>query len=570
MIKRYLPYGAIITLALITGALTAIPQVIAEHRLPTYAGIHKEVNDDQLYYETRAREVIEGHTLLGNPYLFEHKSEPPMQVWVTDAILAYGSHFLIGDLHTGSIVWDFVWPAIIVLLTFCFLFLLTDEWLLSIGITTYLSIGLYLVALNRSPSPQFNFVFFLLFLITLLQALLTRKRLHILFAALTFGALFWIYTYYWTYAVILLGLLGVGYFIFFRGNKLHWIIAWVFGGGIIIGLPYLWSTWHISSLPYYTETLMRVGLIYTHSPSGILIVGYAGCITLAYLILWWFRILPFTERSLFAFVAVFAGVVAVNQHIITGINLEFSSHYHIVSMYADIFACALIVQALLARVTRYRSYALAALLIVIAFMSFTTAYKVVTDQATLSPEFIANQRYAPLLGWLQSNTKKDDVVFANNTISYLIPAYTHDNVFYRIEAVLYFVPQSEIRARFLAFHYFDSSFTRQTFTSSGIATERQIYGNYYIERAAHLASLNQMRHWIGLSPITIERYPEADLSSLFEEWHAMEVKSFREAVAPYRVDYLVWDQKENPDWNVKKIPGLQKVYNNDEITVYKL
>lgn len=39
------------------------------------------------------------------------------------------------------------------------------------------------------------------------------------------------------------------------------------------------------------------------------------------------------------------------------------------------------------------------------------------------------QKYGPILDWLRENTVKDSVVFANQELSSLIPAYTSDNVF---------------------------------------------------------------------------------------------------------------------------------------------
>ena len=93
-----------IALAVLAGACTLFPQLIAEHRLgSSYAGIHQEMNDDETYYVTRAQEVIDGYPTLGNPYLYEEKHEPGLQVWIPDATLAWGSELLFHDLLTWEL-----------------------------------------------------------------------------------------------------------------------------------------------------------------------------------------------------------------------------------------------------------------------------------------------------------------------------------------------------------------------------------------------------------------------------------------------------------------------------------
>ncbi len=122
-----------------------------------------------------------------------------------------------------------------------------------------------------------------------------------------------------------------------------------------------------------------------------------------------------------------------------------------------------------------------------------------------------------------------------------------------------------MRARFLAEHYFDVPFTRDTI----LFFERQIYGLHYIEVAAHTKSLNTLRHVFGLSPIPIERYPEADIALLIQQEQTLRARPFAEALSGYRLDYLVWDSVLHPEWNVRQVKGLQKVYESNGIIIYK-
>lgn len=558
----------VIALALLAGTLTFAPQIVLNRSLgEEYAGIRQEMNPDEGYYMARQQDVIDGHPTLGNPYLYEHKDEPGLQVWILDALLAWGSDILFGDVYDGALFWDFVLPGVIVLLTYAVLMLYTREQVLSLAVTALASIGLYLEVYNRSPSPQFNFIFFLIFLILFLQTILKRTYSYALAAALALGALFYVYTYYWTYVFVLLALSGVGAFAFFRKEHLHQKIAAVFGGGLLLGIPYFLTLHATSSLSYYQESLARVGMITTHSPSGIFIVFAGAAVFALMLVLWRLRVLAFSPLTVVAASGVLAGVIATNHHLITGLNLEFSTHYHWVSMYADIFAVALCAQAVLSRMAEWEDYARRATLAFIVAFSLASAWGIVQRQIVPTPGFIASQRYAPVLAWLDAHTNVDDVVYTDQELSHLIPIYTHDNVFYTGAATLYIMPQKEIRARFLAAHYFDPALTREIMTD-GLSMERQIYGNYYIEVAAHTRSLNKLRRMAGLSPLSVERYPEANIASLIQEWQEQKSRSFMQILSQYRVDYVVWDRAAHPEWRIDAIPGLHTVYEGDDIVVY--
>jgi hypothetical protein len=265
---------------------------------------------------------------------------------------------------------------------------------------------------------------------------------------------------------------------------------------------------------------------------------------------------------------VFAAILAVNQHLITGINLEFSSHYYLIAMYVDMFLFAVCIEGLLAYYTSWRSMLERGLIIVIFAYCALSAVVVVQDQSTISPEFVAAQRYAPVLLWLDTKTKTDDVVYADNTFSYLIPAYTRDNVFYRPEAGLYIMPNTDIRRRFIMFHYFDTSLTRESFDS--IEIEREAFGNFYIDNAAHLANENTLRRMFHLTPVPIMRYPESAIAMLLADLKAQKKQPFLAGLSGYRIDYIAWDRMSDPEWHLDQLSGLTKVYDANSISIYSV
>jgi hypothetical protein len=73
-------------------------------------------------------------------------------------------------------------------------------------------------------------------------------------------------------------------------------------------------------------------------------------------------------------------------------------------------------------------------------------------------DFARYQQFHPLFEWLNTHTERDDVILADNELSYLIPCYTHNNVYICWFAQIGFVSEEELRRRwFSAFALFGTS-----------------------------------------------------------------------------------------------------------------
>lgn len=556
-----------ILLAIFVGVVTLVPQLIAEHRMGSvYAGVHPQMNDDEIFYMARAQDIRDGHPTLGNPYLSEYKNEPSMQFWFPEAVLGWVGNLLFDDLRNVLLLWDFLFPVLLTIFTYAVLFAFTKDRLLSIAGTVFLHLGLFLQIFNRFPSPQFNFIFVLILMLALVQVVTgTHKKKWIWIATLSFGALFYVYTYYWTFWVIGLALAVAGNFLFFRSEGIHKQLSIVLGGGLIIGLPYFLGMFTTSSLPYYSETLARLGMLETHIPSGFLIVSLSVGLCLLYILFWGFKLLEFTPLSLLLFLCALTGTIAVNQHIITGKNLEFSSHYRLVSIFMVVFAFIFSVQSLFSRFTlRSRYFSRLVFVAVTLIFSSVSAIHVVWAQSIPTVQNISEQRFGPIFSWLNEHTKIDDVVFTDDYLSPYIPAYTHNNIFFSHGGNMYFVSQEEVRQRFLAQHYFDEPFS----FDDVVRLEKQVYGTYYINRSAHQRTENRLRLLFGIPEEVIERHPEGDMQSLVREEQELRARSFVDALLGFRVDYLIWDKAIHPEWNLSNGAMLHEVYSHDNILVY--
>jgi len=553
-----------LTVALFLGVATVLPQMIAVSRLGAdFSGVYPTNNDDELYYLARAQEVRDGHPTLGNPYLFEYKEQPPMAFWLPDTLLSSFGGSIGVTPHKMFLISDLVFPAILALLSYAILFLLTRSIPLALTGMILIHLGTYFREFNRPISPQFTLIFFEAFLLSLLRWNISRTWKPLLLATVCFGVVFNSYTYYWTYIVVFLGLLGTGYVLIRDFQGMRGTLAILLGGGVF-GIPYILQLLESRALPEYGESLARLGMIATHVPSGVLIVALSAIFVVALFFMLWKRYVVFDRTLLLITAGVLATTVVVNQHLVTGMNLEFSSHYRQIAILMFVFGLAYLFARLLERFTA-RTYRIVALMLlgVVVGWSFVSASQIIVTQSVMRSDEIAWQRYGGVFTWLNEHTRMDDVVYANDTLSTLIPAYTHNNVLYAREANLHLMPDADVHARYVASRYF-SPLNRDMV----IAEEHAVFGTYRINYSAHLASENILRKVVGIVPRGFSRYDEDAITDVLA-LHADATKTpFAEVIAPHRVDYVIWDSVLDPTWDARRIDGLEEVYSINGIVIF--
>ncbi len=433
-------------LAVLVGMATLLPQMFSVRAMgERFSGIYPELNNDERYYASRGQEVRDGHYRLSNPYLFEHKDGPALQFWLPDFILAKSAEALGFSAHEASLFYDFLFPAVLTLLTYSIAFFLTENIRLAVASAILLHFGIFLELFNRPVSPQFNFIFFLTLFLSLVRFIQTKKVSWGIAGTIALGALFHVYTYYWTYFFVLLPVFIFLSLVVLRKNFRRAPFFFIMAGAVVIGIPYFFQMIESTRLPFYSETIARLGMIPTHFPSGIYIVIPGALLVFCFFLLFWKNILPRTELALFVFSAVLAAPIVTNQHVLTGGNLEFSSHYLSLSVFVFVFAAAYLLRYAADFLEKgRRELVLWAIVLIVSAASLPNAYRTVRAQSFVSPALYSEQRYGKVLSWLNENTEKDSVIVSDEPLSVLVPAYTHDNVFFAREANLHFMSDEEV------------------------------------------------------------------------------------------------------------------------------
>lgn len=552
-----------IAVSLIFGVLMILPFFHFQVKLGgNFKGILPGIVNDENFYYARIKDAADGHSFLSNAYLFEHKNGLPQQLFLAEWLLAQPIKIFNLNINTVHLIYNFLLPAIAFILTYLALFLISKSRFWSIIFSIFLFFGLYLLAFIRPVSPQFNFIFWLtqfIFIWLLLNNQNSKKFL--ILNALNFGFLFYIYPYYWTFYLIFFGILIAVYF--WKNRELALKIAVITTSGIILAVPYFYFNYLSAQLPYYTETLTRLGMIYTHFPSGIRIVFYTIFGLMLFGLALWKKIINFNTKTLFFISGILASFIAVNQHLITGKNIEFSSHYDMGAMFFLIFAIAYLWQRIREWQNNLKFLSVILLIFTLA-VSSNGLYNYLKQAFIIDKNAVYRQNYAPIFEWLNKNTEKDSVIYTNVDLSGLIPVFTANNVFYVREGNLFFISDAEVLDRFVLNNFF-KDFNKDFI----IENERAVFGVRYIDGYGHIVQGNKLRRLLGVEPKPEIGLPDKEITKVAKRAGELLKGDFVEELKKFRVDYLIWDKNKNPEWKINS-KNFQPVFQNNNLIIFKL
>lgn len=573
MIKKH---WTAVLISLILGFLMVLPFFYFQKSLgEEYKGILNQVIDDEIFYMARIKDVIDGHPTLGNAYLAEYKNQLPQQLFLPELILAQplklfpptadqpkAENF---DIIQGRILYNFLLPAIAFLLTYIAFYLIYHSKLWANLFSIFLIFGLYLFKFTRPVIPQFVFIFWLTQFIFLWLLVRNKgddimiyhrisKKWVLLLNILNFGLLFYLYPFYWTFYLVFFAVLILT---FFRiEKKLSKQFLKILIGGLIIALPYFYLTFLTSRLPEYQETLTRLQLVYSRSPSEFISVFRSFVVLLLIGVLYRLKTVKLDKKIIFFLAGIVSILLVTNQNIITGQKFEFG-HYRMPATFFLVFA----VYCLWSKINFKEKLLVASFIILI---SASGLYEYTQRITKVSEEDIYRQRYAVIFDWLNENIPKDSVVYANEDISGLIPIYTANNVFYSRYANLFIISDDEAGERFVLNNYFEK-FDRDF----AVQNERAIWGVRYVDRYADVVQANKWRKILGLGLKDETRLPEQEINKILAAASQIQKDFFEKGLKKYRVDYFVWDKNKNFDWQLANQNFLEKAFEDENFAIYQ-
>jgi len=250
--------------------------------------------------------------------------------------------------------------------------------------------------------------------------------------------------------------------------------------------------------------------------------------------------------------------VILNQQLITEKALS-PSHYHWYyhKPLALIFSLMIAFSFLSWRKWQFAKKALAVFLIVI---SISLGIFVQSISYSASEETIVKiQKYGPVIDWLNENSKKEGVVFSNDTIANLVVTHTSLNVFYHHSAKFSLAATTERLINILFLYYrldgVSESQAKEVFLRDRADISWAIYGIYYRDLFGEYENIPD-----EIILDLVRRYQESFVAATPD--------LFKEMLQKYEVNYLVWDKKSNPRWQFDQYPFLKKFAEIGEFSIY--
>ncbi len=573
-------YVAIVTLALIVGVFIVAPPLYFRYGSGLYQGVDFFRADVEPYYLSSIQEVYDGHYFLGNIYSTDGKDKPSLtrQLLSTWIVAGLGKILKISAADINLLT-KFLFPFLLFLLVYALFYELTQEWLYALlaavfimlapatleffnpaswwGIVTrgdFLASNYQFLSYSRPINPQVSSFFFYGYFLLLWKFLYGSKtgraeKIYGALAAITLGLSF--YTYFFVFSFI--SLFSVLLFFWFLATK-NYVqskkIFYVGLGGIFLGIPAFINFTRAIASPYYLEAARRVGSIKQHT----FIFSKVWWGTLAAFLLS-YRKIENPKLKIFIIFFLFTAFILTNQQLLTGSSIPVPQHYH--WYYIAPVAGAVLIFLLLMYLRKFFSWKLmtlfaACLLIIFFWAGFLFQVKSYEFQKAY---VITEERYADVLGWLNSNTPKDASVLANRTLQPLLTAYTHDNAY----------DHGGFNALLVSTDRIMHNFFIQTFLEGVDATGAEDYFRKHRDLMGSLVYGEYWRQTRGCYGC----FPDEILGKAVEDYKSFLKKDFISQLRIYQLDYIVWDKEMDPKWGIDRF-FTKKTYQKDNIAVYSV
>lgn len=532
--------------AIIFSILVILPRMIALHSVPDtdFKGIYPVFADDEGHYEARINSVINHGFLSGNPYIFEHKNDVFTQSFLPEWILSL--LVKISGLSVPSVVilslsiflfFDF-------LLTYVFLLELTENNKISILYTSFFYL-LFINTFGRPINPHVNFFFLLSGLLTGIYIykanILNTKTVFLnLFMGIVCGISLFTTPYYWS--ALLLFYLSIVFFkiIINREFKKNMTSVLYFLSTFLVFFTFfVYFSFIASKQVGYFDSMLHLGLLDTHWPgafTNIVIIIFPS--TLFYL----FR--KNIDKIHFYLILIFlSNIVILNwQNLVTGIYVQFSSHYLVISFFYTITLLSILHKKIfIGRFYQFISkkifliFLLSCLLLI--YLQGKEVILLISQRKELT-ELLELQKKQEVFDWFRSNTLKDSVVYSlGGDYDNFLPIYTQNKVYYNFYASIFPITNNEIENRWLISNFFNTSLNREFISKN----HRWLWMNLFLDKY----NFNKNREKIlGLFKKDPKKSPMIDwyfVDNVYEKYLSIKDLGFNKALKMYKVDYVLLD-----------------------------
>lgn len=572
-----------ILLAFLVGIIVAFPQFYFPYdHSETYQGIYIANSDSEYYYLNRVQEVRDGNPSLNSAHFKDGKDDPYLFPPLDEILTAYLGKTFFLDLNSTILFARFLFPFLGFLAVYGFVFLLSKEKLTAISAATAVCLAKSLLSqgaliallkgeasvttfldLGRPVHPQVDFLFFFSFLLFFWLFFDTSARLSIkkqwiwgAISALILGSSFYAYPYTWSFLYVFLGVLCLILLFQKKWQDLKRIILLALGG-IFIALPFFVNFYAATLYPSFEEIVFRSRLLETHQ----IIFGFL--VPSMFIIFLLFFPRKWREPYIFSLALFVTPFIVLNQRLITGKDFS-SGHYH--WNYHQPLAVVFLIIILFYQIkfwsrkagklfknintSKILAFLIIGISIYTAILIQSASYKESEEQ------ILYDQRYGPVIEWLNVNTEKEEVVLAAPEQLDILMIYTSLDSFYPNGPYLSASNESQLSVRFL-FYRLDGVSGEAAHDLFLQEQERRkisvdVYGAYYKNISGDAKSI-----------------PDQILYSFAEKYQDFLLIPLDKIFKIHDIKYVVWDPKNYPQWYLDQYDFLSKVYEKGDFKIYQ-
>lgn len=544
---------------------------------------------DAAFYLTLINKNYESVAPVGDPFQFEYRNlHNPFQLFLIEFGLGKIGKLLHLSIGTLVISMELVFPAILTLLLYGFVYTLSRSRLLAILaagamllgnelvrqsnvvdiVNTFLLQGPYreFLAYSRPVNPQVSSIFLFAAVwvcFYLLQH--PRSKAAVALTGVAVGTLAYIYVYAWAFAFVVLGVVF-----------LYALVSRRFDLMISAGIAVLFSVavmapFLIANIPLLIHG-GQSGLtqaITTHKPiveKMILLPLFLYTCVWLYswlgrgegLVLRWARM--FREKYLFVLLLLGAGLIVSNQQLLTG-RVIFQQHFHFyTNIPTFLLAMSLLVGEVLVRFSRvWRVAFVGGVLLVLVWAS--SGVQVASYRAH-ETEALRNQALAPVWTYLRTSAPKDSVVLSDwylaNRLTVFSPQFVYASGGYD---VTFAVPRER-----LVHDYFVLLALR------GVSAENARTYMYQKDNREEIGNVLFVgTYWRDLCG-SYACFPDSIIETLLPQYQTFLKTPLLAQLKKYKIDFVLQDSTQGQDsqWRLNGVVEKTPLVQSGPYTLYNV
>lgn len=496
-------------------------------------------SNDETYYLPLVNESAKGNFRLGSPFLKEWNTErylyPALNMYLVGSV----QRIFHLRIKTVMVLFDYLAVFFVTALA---LFLFAS--IFQFRFLGYLAGGFYLMLprlfnmWRRPISPQVNFIPLLIFFTFYFSRIGFWKRE--IGMAVSTGALFYTYPYHWTFILALLTVSDA--YTFIKAKKIFPRFLLKYAIILAAASWYIINFFSVHRLPYYQETMERIGALASRLPAG-----YYTQTLIFFLLIIFFLAWAYTRKKNITFsfphfggivAGLFTSLIVLNQQLITGMQLEFNTHYLPVILLFVVALITALFSALFERHTRYKKIVLVIAVFILLWLVADNIFDRIKNNPFATARNSSRHEVFAVYNWFLENDIKNAVIYAPDELAEEIPIYTKNYVSFSNWQHLQFIPTKELIDRF---SYFDVE--NPAITENLLSRQRAIFGMKYVSRMQKDAVTMRMTALFGATsfvPRALESYIPFDFSALRQKRETINTLKFEDYLNRYHVDYLIY------------------------------